>query len=626
MIIGSLQSADIRLLGEGISPIHAVIEVEVAAGSMGVKVYDLASDTGTFVNGKKVVTCDLKAGDSLIFGRQELTLQFEEVKSQVDFGAQGRALFQEGIAVAPTSVIRGADADPDPLFDFAPMVRSSTAVVVFWHGTILETLHLTDNESFTMGPSKGASVCLPSLLASGDYGLFDRQEEKTTLRLDPKMTGVLKQGREFSSVQDLIEKLNRKKAPLSVELVRGDFAKLIFGDGVQIFLHHTYAPPKLRHHGLRQRDPLFIKMMLASASFTAAAILALRQIPVQQQIEAEQLPERVVTLLYTAEKPRPRPTLAAIPAQPEPKPVVTQTPVPQKTQKIDFSKPQPQITKLPTQVKTPAETGKKQAGQSQAQEGKGARAKGVEGSRGKPTVQETATPQTAANRPSPQGGTGRGDGNSQVPDQGNVDLLKGVGAQFLNVLGNSSEKLGKGGEKVAGFGTFSTAGKGGQALTGAGKGGGGTAETLAGGLSDQGTGGGAVGTGRGAVGSGTGIIGGTARVAIRTGGPEEAIVMGAIDADAVERALLAHKDEFRLCYEREINAENPKLSGRIGTTFVIGAAGRVNQAGIESTTIKTPAIERCVLNVIKRIQFPIPRGGGVVQVSYPFKFNPLQGG
>ena len=321
--------------------------------------------------------------------------------------------------------------------------------------------------------------------------------------------------------------------------------------------------------------------------------------------------------MTTASIQRPQPQATTAPLQ---------TPTPQKTSKIDFSQPQPQITKTPQQAQQSQQGGKRQAGQQEAREGAGARAKGQEGQRGKPNARETGTPQTAATRPSAEGGKGRGSGNSQVPDQGNVDLLSGVGAQFLNVLGNSAANLGKGGEKVAGFGTFSTAGKGGQALVGSGKGGGGTAETLAGGLAQKGTGGGAVGTGRGAVGSGSGIIGGTARVAIRSGGPEEAIVLGAIDADAVERALLAHRDEFRLCYEREINAENPKLAGRIGTTFVIGAAGRVNQAGIESTTLKTPAIERCVLNVIKRIQFPIPRGGGVVQVTYPFKFNPLQGG
>ena len=110
-------------------------------------------------------------------------------------------------------------------------------------------------------------------------------------------------------------------------------------------------------------------------------------------------------------------------------------------------------------------------------------------------------------------------------------------------------------------------------------------------------------------------------VKIKSGGPEEAIVMGAIDADAVEAALLAHRDEFRLCYEKEVNAGQPDLAGRIGTSFVIGVRGRVNKAGIASTSMKNINVERCVVKVIKRIQFPIQRGGGIVQVTYPFKFS-----
>jgi pSer/pThr/pTyr-binding forkhead associated (FHA) protein len=625
LVVGSIQSADIRIQGEGISPIHAVLEVESLAGGFAIRIYDLASDTGTFLNGKKVVTHELKEGDSLIIGRSELLVSFESPLPAAEVPLEGRALFLGGDSSVSRSVHRPEDGESS-LFDYRPMVRSSTAVVVFWYGTILETLHVQGSDRFSMGPTPAATTSLPDLLGTGDYVLFERTEEKTFLRLDARMNGVIKHGKDFSSIQEIVESLRKRNQGLGVELSRGDFAKIVLGNGIQIFLHHTYAPPRLRRRDLQDRDPFFVKAMLASLALTAATMGALTAIPVSQQIEAEQLPERVATLLYSAEKPRPVVTSAPR-AQATATPVAPKTPEPQKTSKIDFTQPRPVPTSTAVaQLKDPAGGGKKQQGQAESREGRGARARGQEGTRGKPTARETGTPQTAATRPSPEGGTGRGSGNSQVADQGNVDLLSGVGAKFLNVLGNSSAKLGTGGEKVAGFGSFSTAGKGGQALTGTGKGGGGTAETLAGGLSDRGTGGGAVGTGKGAVGSGSGIIGGTTRVAIRSGGPEEAIVLGAIDADAVERALLAHKDEFRLCYEREINAENPKLAGRIGTTFVIGAAGRVNQAAVESTSLKSPPIERCVLGVIKRIQFPIPRGGGVVQVTYPFKFNPLQGG
>jgi len=130
-----------------------------------------------------------------------------------------------------------------------------------------------------------------------------------------------------------------------------------------------------------------------------------------------------------------------------------------------------------------------------------------------------------------------------------------------------------------------------------------------------------VGTGAGAVGNGAGLVGGKTRIDIRSGGPEETVVMGALDYDAINAAILAHKDEFRLCYEREINAEHPNLAGRVGTNFVIGASGRVSTAAVLSSSLKNANTEQCILEVIKRIDFPKPRGGGEVSVNYPFRYS-----
>src|SRR6185312_7159732 len=99
--------------------------------------------------------------------------------------------------------------------------------------------------------------------------------------------------------------------------------------------------------------------------------------------------------------------------------------------------------------------------------------------------------------------------------------------------------------------------------------------------------------------NGTGIVGAQVHVAIRSDAPEETVVMGSIDRNAIAEAIYAHKDEFRLCYEREINAETPNLAGLVGTSFVIGASGRVDRAGIESSSLRNTNAERCILTVLK---------------------------
>ncbi|HUP57081.1 MAG TPA: AgmX/PglI C-terminal domain-containing protein, partial [Bdellovibrionota bacterium] len=295
---------------------------------------------------------------------------------------------------------------------------------------------------------------------------------------------------------------------------------------------------------------------------------------------------------------KPTPTKTPIVNKVLPKP--TKSPVTAAI-KPDPNKPKPQETRRP---------------ERQSKEGQGAKAAQTSGVRGAPNAPKHEIPQNRATRPS-TGGTGAGGGASKVPSLGNVDMLKGV-AKVNDLLAGATSKLGKGGSRLQGFGGFTSQGGGGLALEGTGQGGGGNAASM--GLGKTGMGGGRVGTGAGATGTGNDIIGGRARVVIQSGGPEESVVMGAIDADAVEAAILAHKDEIRNCYERELQS-GQQLAGRVGMSFIIGASGRVTQAGVESSSLKNANIENCIVRVIKRIDFPQPRGGGVVQVAFPFKFN-----
>ena len=54
---------------------------------------------------------------------------------------------------------------------------------------------------------------------------------------------------------------------------------------------------------------------------------------------------------------------------------------------------------------------------------------------------------------------------------------------------------------------------------------------------------------------------------------------------------------------------------------MIGSSGRVTKAAVESSTLGSREVEDCVIRVIKSIEFPIPKGAGVVQVTYPFRFS-----
>lgn len=643
IVLGSVVSSDLQLTGDGVSPIHAVIEIapDQTADVWRAQIFDLASVTGLFINGKKIITSELSSGDEITIGRHKVTFSLEPAKKvreeltqdRIRRSDQGSDLFYN-----PNEDLRPLLLEDErkvrEIFDYRPSRRQALEVVMSFGETILNIEHFVREREVTIGPLQKHDFGIPAWLSTSKYPLVRREGDRFVLNLDRNvMRGILQSDGKLLDLSTL--------PGAQVKLGPNDFAKIEIGD-VAFYLSYTAAPPRLKPEKWLDSDPLFSRLYFTSLFLSALVIYGIFTTKFPDHLEAEPVPERIATILYQPQKPPPPPQ-PKVPKEKEPeeKPPVVVKPKPEPTKrKVDLEKSsQPPkdipkemvaralpkakpVAKSKTAVAGTKNTPAQQQGQAAAKEGEGARAKGPSGTRGEPSKAPDKVPQTAAKRPSPQGGLGRGGGESQVRNDGNVDFLKSYGGKIENILGNAGAQLGKGGEKLKGFGGFSTQGSGGLALSGTGSGGGGTAEGL-GGLGSKGQGGGRVGTGKGAAGSGSGIVGGQARVAIRSGGPEEVVVMGAIDADAVNAALLAHKDEFLYCYEKEINAENPGLGGTVNASWVIGPSGRATKTAVTSSSLKNATVEACVLKVLSRIEFPQPRGGGEVSTSKPFKFYPL---
>ena len=649
IVVGSVTSADVQLTGEGVSPIHAVIEMarDSQSGKLICTIYDLASDTGVFLNNKKIVTERLSENDEIVIGRFRFKYSTEKLdpsrNRERTREVEGRTLFLNPDEDLQPLLLED-EREVIEIFDLRPTSQRALEVVMSWCGMILEVEHFVREKQVTVGHTRKSHFSIPPLLSVRQYPIVSRVKGDFVLNLDSQMQGVIYQTGELKTLNEVRESALQGPQGWQIPIGNKDFAKISIGE-IDFYFSSTSAPPRLKRRKIFDRDPFFLKIFTVSMLFTAAAVVALFNIQVPVNVEPEKVPDRIAAILYEPEKflnPPPVPT----PKAPEPeKPkadLEPPKPMPVKTTKVDVlpkvepKKPIPKTMavqpvvaeKKVVQPPKPIPPAAKPAAQARsapkasAQEGEGARAKGHEGSRGEKNAKMVSPNKvTEIARPSPNSNGKGANGDSEVPDEGNVDILKGASGKIQNILGNSAAKFGDGGKELKGFGNFSTRGAGGLGLSGSGQGGGGDAETTLGGLGKRGTGMGRVGTGKGAAGTGKGIIGSQVRVAIRSDGPEEAVIMGSIDREAIAAAIAAHKDEFRLCYEREINAENPKLSGQIGTSFVIGASGRVTHAGIESSSLNNPNTERCVIAVLKRIEFPIPQGGGIVEVRYPFSFN-----
>jgi len=148
-----------------------------------------------------------------------------------------------------------------------------------------------------------------------------------------------------------------------------------------------------------------------------------------------------------------------------------------------------------------------------------------------------------------------------------------------------------------------------------------------------GTGWGTIGTGRygtighgSGTGSGYGVGGGRGGMRgrsasvpqVRIGQPS---AVGDLDKAIIRRYIKRNIAKITYCYEKQLLAK-PGLQGTVSTQFFISPNGTVasaNASGVDAT------VASCVAGVLKSIEFPKPKGGGGVQVNYPFTFRPTGG-
>ena len=243
--------------------------------------------------------------------------------------------------------------------------------------------------------------------------------------------------------------------------------------------------------------------------------------------------------------------------------------------------------------------------------GEAARAKGKEGKMGSKDAKAGKDKRAAAKGPKKddaQSALDRLLGNT--PGKGARGRLMGTG----KLGGELQAALGG----ISGREVGASAGIGGLGARGVGKGGGGLSMNSVG-LGALGTRGRGGGLGGASYGEGAGRLGVKKERDINISAGA-AVIQGSLDKELIRRVIKRHIAQIRYCYERELQS-SPGLFGKVATRFVISAAGRVQQAKVEQTTLKNAKVERCVLSKIRTWRFPKPKGGGIVIVKYPFIFK-----
>jgi TonB family protein len=95
-----------------------------------------------------------------------------------------------------------------------------------------------------------------------------------------------------------------------------------------------------------------------------------------------------------------------------------------------------------------------------------------------------------------------------------------------------------------------------------------------------------------------------------------------LSKDEVGRVIHAHMSEIRYCYESSM-IRNADIEGKLLLDFVIGPQGLVVKTDIKESSLSDPRLDDCVIRRLTKWQFPKPKGGVNVAVSYPFIFKTL---
>lgn len=594
--IGRGSDATLQIDDSALAELHAAVNVDADGG---VVLLDLGSEGGTLLNGARIENAPVKDGDEIRMGNTVFRLGVKTATSlskKVPIAKPTHAPTDKTPSGDPANRFGSDEEQPwhahgGPKVHGAFLGRKSgldslilrtdlpgtdqvidkgkpreLELVEVWGETILDVKHLGKNQhKVVLGPElhvKDREVHLyvhPDLLPAPHFTLLEAAAT-VTVYFAESFSGFVEEGpeRRRTSLKDLVKSGKATKSGSTYAFKIEAGTRVAIEIGAQKFYIQEVHQPRWTAIPLTQRlDYTFLGVFALLFFLSLILGIIIHSTPYDPERTTEEVPDRLAELLLEEEK-------------------------------------KPEIQK------------KEPSGNPDA--GEGAKAKGEEGKVGKKEakVKTAKGTKVAMNKKQLDKEIAESAGLlADMNQDSNMAALmgaSGIGAGASNALGG-----------LIGTNYGVQIGSGGLGGRGSGLGGGGTGEGL-GGLGTKGRGTGGSGYGRGG-----GYIGkkGDGEPSMGTGDP---IILGALDKSVIDRVIKSHLNEIRYCYNKELN-KNPKLYGKIVIKFVIDKNGKVSSAQTKTSTMKNAIVEQCIESRFMRFQFPQPKGGGIVIVSYPFIFK-----
>lgn len=604
LLIGSADHADLSLKSGHISHYHAFLILDQEGGT----VVDLASDNGTYLNGERVDRSFFSSGDKLRFGDIEFNVEelIDKTEAFIDHDEKVQQLdeskIKERLPELPPlpglTVIDGEYCDIvfdedhfKPVYD-VPVNEADLApenyidqeqkdeevhkikrenkdraleVIILTNGVILSVDYYSTNKSNVYASSlcpKKNTLHIPGLQTEDDIPFIKARKNKLHIHALPGL--------------QCFDIKKNKEVPLtdgqSHVFENDDFISFNRGT-IQVMIRQVQAPAHLRGTPFFGRDREAKKQMLKV--FAGVMSVALLLLLVDVSITP---PEKEIAVIYREAIKAPEPsdersseTVSEIDTQTGVKPTEQSEEAPRMAQQEaaqqERQEPAPptpaQAEAAPAQpTETPVAEAAPPAPQTEA-------------------VQETQAYQfqmrtnmanmVNTNRPTPT--------NVQAPSR-NPAAVQGLQASAdssaSDLRANTSGAIGSLGQDFAG---------------------------------DYDTSAGAQG-----LASKRGID--TTYIDPKT------VVLGSMDPELLRRILQEYLPQFRHCYQQELERQGDLLQGIVDMNFRIERDGRASRVDIKmkNSSFSERGVN-CMAGVLRIIDFPKPKGGGVVDVRQPLNFS-----
>jgi outer membrane biosynthesis protein TonB len=586
--VGSSLNADIHINDFRCNGIHAYIK-QVPSNEKGdFLLVDLGNGSNTFFNGKRVKEAYIKSGESFTLGNTELILKKvpKSLQKFQDFYGPGNA----NVIDEEESEEQKEKAASEKSF-FLVTEKNLLQVSLFWGQQLLESRTFYSGANISIGSDKKATfgVTLPKLTGKDfDEGTLKKharlqrlckvakyKNEKLELIIPASATGLVWLGEDAYTLKDLRDRDNieeDKTFPLSLRV--GDRADIQIGE-LTLSFKFVLPAEKLPRMAPISIDKNLLKIFGAVfLSFFTFMTLVMLWPKTPEDKVVKKIPPKLKKVLYEAGI------------------------------KSAKEKRKSAIGEILSQTGGRA---KSEEGAAKAKKKpKESKTKKVEKVTEKTKTKETPKdkPKVAKTKPTPKTKVSAAKGKAASKPK--VDISSAFSSATSESIADSVSM--KGAEQAGNTLSALSGGQFARGTKGLGAGGGGQSVGI-GQLKGLSSGGG--------MGAGDEGLQASKGREIEIEENEETVLLDGLDPDVIAAVIRRYLPQIQHCYESRL-VHRPEIRGKVLVKFQIIASGSVIKPSVMETTLNDSVVESCIKEKIKNWKFPKPRGGGVVDVKYPF--------